>query len=83
VGRSYCFAKSRNIWATTLFVKWDVAPFCVAPFCKDKVWLKSLCIDNGKDNVAALIPRPMTSIVGAGEEKGAPTLSSHSIPKGQ
>jgi hypothetical protein len=59
-----------------LFAKWDVTPFC-----KDKVWLKSVCIDNGKDNVAARIPRPIASITG--EDKGAPTLSSHSIPKGQ
>ena len=34
--------------------------------------LKSVCIGNGKDNVAARIPRPIASIVGAGEEKGAP-----------
>jgi hypothetical protein len=50
-------------------------------FCKDKVWLKSVCIDNG--NAAARIPRPIASIVGAVEEKGAPTLSSYLIPKGQ
>jgi hypothetical protein len=61
-----------------LFAKWGVTPFC-----KDKVWLKSVCIDNGKDNVAAHIPRPIASIMGAGEEKGAPKLVSYSIPKGQ
>jgi hypothetical protein len=27
MGRSYCFAKSRNIWATARFVKWVVSSF--------------------------------------------------------
>lgn len=77
VGRSYCFAKSRNIWATTRFVKW-----VVTPFCKDKVWLNPV-YDDGKNDVAARMPRPIAWIVDASGEKGAPALSSHSIPKGQ
>src|SRR5262249_60702048 len=39
MGRSYCFAKSRNIWATTRFVKW----FSTAFFYDHEVWLKSVC----------------------------------------
>jgi hypothetical protein len=67
VGRSSCFAKSRNIWATARFVKWVVIPFC-------NVWLKSAYIDTGKYIVAARISRPIASIVNAGGEKGAPTI---------
>jgi len=38
MGRSYCFAKSRNIWATARFVKWVATGF----FYDDKIWLKSV-----------------------------------------
>src|SRR5215467_6259769 len=38
MGRSYCFAKSRNIWATARFVKWVATAF----FYDDEIGLKSV-----------------------------------------
>src|SRR5262245_38329384 len=53
MGRSYCFAKSRNIWATARFVKWVATGF----FYDDEIDPKSVYRTIASRQTSPGIPR--------------------------